>query len=82
MSVYVQQPEDDVIRWTDVMGINLSIYGAIPRLDDPMKWQEWGAALLNNPSIHGIALPDPYQFDDWRRWADRVNEAFASSSSV
>lgn len=69
-----------VIEWTDLNGLWLNQFGSIPRLDNPAKWQDWGANLLNLPSIHGIALPDPYQFDDWRRWADRVNEALTSVS--
>ena len=81
MSVYTVNPENmDILRWTDVTGLNLSGYGVSPRLDDPRDWQAWGASLLNNPSIRGIALPDPYQFSDWRRWADRVNEALSSVS--
>lgn len=68
-----------VTQWTDANGLYLDKFGSIPRLDDG-DWQRWGANLLNLPSIHGICLPDPYQFSDWRRWADRVNEALSTLS--
>lgn len=80
MSIYVVEPGADVLYWTDATSLNLGKYGCVPRLDDESLWQEWGASLLNNPAIRGICLPDPYQFDDWRRWADRVNEALTSVS--
>ncbi len=66
--------------WTDAMALDLWSLGAIPRLDNAQDWRAWGANLLNLPSIHGILLPNPYQFDDWRRWAERVVEAFDSTS--
>lgn len=67
-----------VKQWTDAMADRLWIFGPIPRVDRDDEWRAWGANLLNLPSIRGINLPDPYQFSDWRRWADRVVEVFSS----
>lgn len=60
------------------MALDLWKFGPIPRIYRDDEWREWGAALLALPTLHGILLPDPYQFSDWRRWAERVNEAFSS----
>lgn len=65
-------------EWIDAMSDRLWVFGALPRVDREEDWRTWGAALLNLPAIHGINLPDPYQFKDWRRWAERVIGAFAS----
>lgn len=67
-----------VKQWTDAMADRLWIFGSIPRVDHDDDWKKWGAVLLGLVSIHGINVPDPYQFSDWRRWAERVIGAFAS----
>lgn len=63
-----------VIDWTDSMNLILVQYGSVPRLDNPDDWREWGRALLDNVSLGDTLLPDPYQFAEWRPWADRVVE--------
>jgi hypothetical protein len=60
--------------WTDAMVQNLEQFGNLGRLDHREDWREWGAELLNLPAISGSIIPDPYQFDDWRAWAQRCNE--------
>lgn len=79
MTVTLISPQGmSAVEWIDAMSDRLWTLGAIPRVSREEDWREWGAALLSLPSIHGILLPDPYQFDDWRRWAERINEAFSS----
>lgn len=42
------------------------------RLDDESKWQSWAVELLRARNS-GVRLPpDPYQFDNWRDWAERA----------
>ena len=60
-------------EWSDQNAINLWKFGPIPRADGDKDWQSWAASLLNLSSIHGIKLPSPYQFTDWRRWAAAFN---------
>ena len=63
-----------VIQWTDAMTLILVQYGSVPRLDNPDDWREWGRGLLDNVALGDTLLPDPYQFAEWRPWAERVVE--------
>lgn len=62
----------DVIEWTDKMvPILLPYGGVIGKLDDPNEWQDWArSVILINNAWQGVA-PNPYQFDDWKEWAER-----------
>lgn len=75
MSVFVIDPRYmDAVEWADAMVPNLEKLGNIGRLDDADKWREWASQLLNLPKLAGSIVPDPYQFDDWRDWAQRCNK--------
>ena len=65
----------DVIEWTDKMvPILLPYGGVIGKLDDPNEWQDWArSVILINNAWQGVA-PNPYQFDDWKEWAERFLE--------
>lgn len=39
------------------------------RLDDPERWQDWASQFVRATPFSRRAVPDPYQFDDWRVWA-------------
>jgi hypothetical protein len=40
------------------------------KLESEDKWKDWAVyARLFQPQI-----PDPFQFTDWKRWADRFNQ--------
>jgi hypothetical protein len=56
--------------WADQVALDLDPYGAFGRLSDESKWQDWGMQLVNNASLKEN-LPIPYNFDDWREWAQR-----------
>lgn len=45
---------------------------AFGALQDPDKWQDYAVGFVRAPSMAQRALPDPYQFSDWRGWAMRV----------
>ena len=78
MSVRTISPGYMQLRdWADYMCQNLEHYGNLARLDREEEWQDWGATLLNIPALSGSIIPDPYQFDDWRTWAQRCNENLA-----
>ena len=42
----------------------------IPRLDDEEHWQSWATVLLRAYGTQGV--PNPYEFSDWREWAQRA----------
>lgn len=62
----------DVLEWTDKMAPELIKDGGyLGRLDDPTQWREWArSVMLINNDLEG-EVPNPYQFDDWRDWAQR-----------
>lgn len=43
---------------------------SLPRLDDEADWQSWATVVLRAFAAQGP--PNPYFFDDWRDWAERV----------
>lgn len=56
--------------WADQIALDLDPYGSLGRLDDVNKWQDWGMQFLNNMTLKEN-FPIPYQFNDWREWAER-----------
>lgn len=56
--------------WSSQVIIDLDPYGSFGRLSAPEEWQNWAVQFLNNTTI-GRNLPNPYQFTDWRDWAER-----------
>lgn len=62
--------------WADQAALDLDPYGAFGRLQDETQWQDWGMQFLNNTSL-GRNLPVPYDFDDWREWAERLSQLLA-----
>lgn len=56
--------------WADQIALDLDPYGTLGRLDDVNKWQDWGMQFLNNMTLKEN-FPIPYQFNDWREWAER-----------
>lgn len=62
--------------WANQIALDLDNYGAFGRLDDPEKWQDWAVQFLNNTSL-GRNLPNPYDFTDWREWAERLSQLLA-----
>lgn len=64
-----------VVEWTDFMVDELTGRSAPPRLDDPEQWKAWALLVVQSPQIAASNPPDPRQFDDWREWAMRFNQA-------
>lgn len=65
----------DVIEWADKMVPFLLPYGGFTtKLEDPERWQDWASAVIMiNNEWQGTA-PNPFQFTDWRDWAERFLE--------
>jgi hypothetical protein len=61
----------ELTDWAAQLVLDLDPYGAFGRLDNPDLWQDWGMQFLNNTTI-GRNLPIPYQFTNWKEWAERL----------
>jgi len=62
--------------WADQIALDLNPYGVVGRLDDESNWQNWAVQFLNNTTL-GRNLPLPYDFDDWRDWAELLARSLA-----
>lgn len=71
MSVRITLPTGMALRdWADQIALDLDPYGAFGRLDDESNWQNWAMQFLNNMTLREN-FPVPYNFDNWREWAER-----------
>jgi hypothetical protein len=59
--------------WADQLSLDLDPYGAIRRLDDETKWQDWAVQFVNSTRLPQNA-PNPYNFTNWQDWAERFCE--------
>lgn len=62
----------DFRDWADAVVLSLNAawpFGAAGATED---WQNWAVGLVRAPPLAQRVLPDPYQFTDWRDWAERV----------
>ncbi len=66
----------NVFDWADNVCTDLRNFGVVGALMTADGWQDWGVQLLNNPSL-GNALPNPYGFDNWRTWAERLCDSLS-----
>jgi len=71
MSVRVTLPTNMQLGdWADQISLDLDPYGSFGRLDNEEEWQNWAMQFLNNTSLKEN-FPIPYDFADWRDWAER-----------
>lgn len=74
MTVGIQPKGMEVMEWADKMTpiiINSGAAGDIGRLDDPNKWQDWARGVILSNTNWQSTAPNPYQFSNWKHWADR-----------
>jgi hypothetical protein len=64
-----------VVEWAHAMALELQPFGLIPALQDPKLWQDWGRAVILNPTISARVPPEPRFFEDWQEWAIRFNQS-------
>lgn len=85
MSIINPAGFQSVVEWADFMTGQLGfltdpVSGSdeqYERLDDPSKWQDWACGIFGGVDPLGQDSPDPYAYDDWREWAERL---FATSN--
>ena len=56
--------------WANCLITDFVAFGAFSPLDDETKWQDWATQFLNATNLIED-FPDPYLYDDWRKWAER-----------
>lgn len=73
MSIIDPRGFTDVREWADFMRplLEEQVF-TYPRLDDPLEWQTWADAVFKGSSFLGQDSPDPFQYDNWRDWAERL----------
>jgi hypothetical protein len=77
MSIQVTLPTGMGLRdWADQIALDLDPYGAFGRLDDETQLLNWAMQFLNNMSLKEN-FPNPYNFTDWREWAERFAQTIA-----
>jgi hypothetical protein len=59
-------------QWFDAVMLDNPSNWALGTLTDASDWQIHAAGFVRAPPLAQRALPDPYQFNDWREWAERV----------
>ena len=80
MSIINPTGFEDVRDWADFMTGALGFFADpicgsdsnYPRLDDASKWQEWASGVFGGVDALGQDVPDPYAYDDWKEWANRM----------
>lgn len=80
MSIIDPRGFANVIEWADIMTGGLGFFtdpvaGAddqFERLDDESKWQDWASGVFGGTDALGQDVPDPFAYDDWREWAERM----------
>jgi hypothetical protein len=72
--------DTEVIQWADAMMGQLGFFAGLEqgsdynyeRLDDASKWQDWATGVFGGSDPLGQDVPDPYDYDNWKQWAERM----------
>lgn len=76
MTIVTRPSGMQLLDWADQVVLDLDNFGAFGRLSSETDWQNWAVQFLNNTTL-GRNLPNPYQFSDWREWAERFVQMLA-----
>lgn len=66
--------------WADGAMSALSNYTSITQLTDG-DWQNWGMFFFNNPQLTILGPPNPFEFDNWVDWAERLTDALNNAAN-
>jgi hypothetical protein len=59
--------------WTSIVVLDVNEQALLGGLMEQLRdndWQAWGVQLFANTV--GRSIPDPYGFQDWQEWAQRL----------
>lgn len=75
MSISITRPTGmRLMDWADQVCLDLDFIGAVGKLMREDEWQNWAIQFLNSLAL-GRNLPSPYDFKNWKDWADRFCQA-------
>ena len=60
----------DLRDWADSVILSVGDAWSFGKLVDEIEWQSWAVAFVQAPPFAQRAVPNPYQFNDWRQWAE------------
>ncbi len=68
----------DLHTWANGVSSALGQYSTISNLvgDD---WRAWGMMFFNNPALDALSPPNPYFFEDWKEWGERLSETLSNA---
>ena len=69
---------DDFKAWADQM--SFLIQADVPQFtihQDGEDWREWAMCVVGGQDRLGQDSPNPYQFNTWQEWAERLFETQA-----
>lgn len=69
-----------LIEWADAAMSALTNYTSITPLVDA-DWQSWGMFFFNNPQLALLGPPNPYEYQEWEPWAERLADALNNASN-
>lgn len=69
--VTITRPQGmELLDWANQIVLDLDPYGSFGKLENETLWQDWAMQYFNNSAL-GRNFPIPYDFQDWREWAER-----------
>jgi len=59
-------------QWADAVILTVTDVWSFGKLTDENKWQDWAKGFVAANGYSQRNMPDPYQFADWKEWAQRA----------
>ncbi len=64
-----------LLDWADQITLDLENQMQPRKLLNVLEWQDWAVQFTVYGTLPGDQPPNPYQFDNWRDWAERFCDA-------
>ena len=61
--------------WADQITFDLDNQTSLSKLLDENEWQTWGVQFVTATGISTYNVPNPYQFSEWKPWAEALCKA-------
>ena len=65
----------ELMDWADQITFDLDNQTALSKLLSEDDWQNWAVQFVTATGLSAYNVPNPYQFNDWRPWADMLCKA-------
>lgn len=60
-----------LLDWADQVAFGLDAALPVQKLMREDEWQDWAASIKTSLAADQKDIPNPYQFSDWKQWAER-----------